>query len=262
MKLSMSGFSKFALGVALFCMAQFAMAQATVYDVTGTASAQVGTGAARTLKKGDIVNQGETVSTSAKSLLILRFPDGQVASLVSNSKMTIDTYVYNPADAAKSNVLFSLLEGGMRTVTGLIGKARPQQVSYRAANATIGIRGTDIIIMTNDGNVILQVIGGVATLIVDGMVRVVSLGQAGIKTKDGKVTGVNAEQLAQTLTMLFPNNNNIQTISTDLNANAAKIDAAQTSQTGTTVVNVSTPKDKKTDTNTQTGTGQTPPSNK
>ncbi len=41
-----------------------------------------------------------------------------------------------------NSALFSLLKGGLRTFTGLIGKLSPQRYQMRTAVATIGIRGT------------------------------------------------------------------------------------------------------------------------
>ena len=124
--------------------AVFAQA-ASVVELTGTATAAIITTGApppagRALRKGDTVNQGETIKTGADSSMVLRFQDGQVVAMTSNSSMAINNYVYNAAEPAKSNVLLSLLNGGMRALTGLIGKARPQAVAYRAGNATIGIR--------------------------------------------------------------------------------------------------------------------------
>jgi hypothetical protein len=45
----------------------------------------------------------------------------------------------------------TLVVGGMRAVTGLIGKARPQAINYKAGNATIGVRGTDFTVYVSDG---------------------------------------------------------------------------------------------------------------
>jgi hypothetical protein len=42
----------------------------------------------------------------------------------------------------KDNILFSLLKGGLRSVTGLLGKRSPDAFKLNTATATIGIRGT------------------------------------------------------------------------------------------------------------------------
>jgi hypothetical protein len=133
------------MAATLALMCQLALAQVAVIDaLTGTAQAIPGAGAPRALKKGDNVNQGETVTTGAASSVVLRFEDGQVVALTANARMAISSYVYNKAEPAKSNMLLNLAQGGMRAITGLIGKAKPSNVAYRAGNATIGIRGTDL----------------------------------------------------------------------------------------------------------------------
>ena len=168
--------------------AVFAQA-ATVFELTGTATAALTRAAAapgaapapapvgRTLRKGDAVNQGETIATGAMSSIVLRFADGQVAALSANSSMAINNYVYNAAEPAKSNVLLSLLNGGMRAVTGLIGKARPESVSYRAGNATIGIRGTDVVMVVDGVNVVAQVIAGRISFTFNGVTVNIPAGQ-------------------------------------------------------------------------------------
>lgn len=157
-------------GLAFAAISAFAQT-AQVVDLTGTATARVvpaaapgqpapTPGAARNLRTGDAVNAGETISTGPNSRLALRFDDGQLVSLTSNSSFRIDTYTYNRTEPERSSVLLSLLSGGMRAITGAIGKARPQAVAYRAGNATIGIRGTDVTFAIAGGNLIVNVSTG------------------------------------------------------------------------------------------------------
>jgi hypothetical protein len=40
----------------------------------------------------------------------------------------------------------SLLSGGMRFITGVIGGTRKEAIAMKAGTATIGIRGTDVAI--------------------------------------------------------------------------------------------------------------------
>ena len=161
----------FSLAVVSFvATASLAFAQvATVFELSGTATASATVvpgspaAAARTLRQGDGINQGESITTAAKSSIVLRFLDGQIVSLAANSTFAVTTYTYNATNPGQSNVLLSLITGGMRAVTGLIGKARPQAVGYRAAGATIGIRGTDVSIAVNGGTLILSVSTGLVS---------------------------------------------------------------------------------------------------
>lgn len=122
----------------------------------------------RNLRMGDTVNQGETIQTKPMSSVILRFEDGQVVALAANSAFKIDSYVFNRAEPTKSNVLMTLVVGGMRAATGLIGKAKPENVNYKAGNATIGVRGTDITFMFNGQTLVVKVEAGQITFQANG----------------------------------------------------------------------------------------------
>lgn len=177
------------LGLALMAISQFALAApAVVTDLFGTAQATPATGASRALKNGDAINERDTVQTGDKSGLVMRFEDGQIAAMGANARMTVSAYSYDAKEPAKSNVLLSLLTGGMRAITGLIGKSRPDRVSYTAGTATIGIRGTDVTFATIGGNVVVTVQDGVISFkLGNGTPIVVQAGQA-VLTQDGRLT--------------------------------------------------------------------------
>ncbi len=176
-------------------------ASAVATSATGTVQVQTGTATSRVLRVGDEVSQGDTVSTGPSSSLVLKFDDGQVAALTSNSRMTISSYQYNPA-AKTGNVLLSLISGGMRAITGLIGRNQPTQVSYRAATATIGIRGTDCIIVTDGTNVAVTVSDGAVTFTFNGQTIVIPAGQ-GAFTRDGRITPGAAADIFRQLPPAF-----------------------------------------------------------
>lgn len=171
--------------VALFAT-ELVYANAQVTSLTGSVQAAAGTAPARVLRQGDIVRQGDTVSTGPASSVVLRFDDGQVAALSSNSRMTVTTYTYN-AQSGAGSVLLSLVDGGMRAITGLIGRGSPQQVAYRAANATIGIRGTDISIGTVAGNLAISVTEGGISFTFQGKTTTVDAGEGVDARTDGTV---------------------------------------------------------------------------
>jgi hypothetical protein len=172
------------LALAGLAFANLVFANAVVTSATGSVRVQTGTAAAKTLRVGDQVNQGDTVTTGPTSSVVLKFDDGQVAALTSNSSMTVTAYQYNK-QAGSGNVLLSLISGGMRAITGLIGKATPERVSYRAATSTIGIRGTDVTIATAGGNVVVSVTEGSISFTFGGQTVVVPTGRAVDATPDG-----------------------------------------------------------------------------
>ena len=189
------------LVVALMCFAEMAAAQvATVAELTGfvQATPPIGGAASRTLRKGDTLNQGDTIATAAASSVVIRFADGQVAALSALSRLQISVYVYAPKEPAKNNVLISLLQGGMRSITGLIGRARPQAVSYRAASATIGIRGTDVNIVVDGGVVGVSVNDGEISFTFAGQTVTIPAGQAAVGS-GSTIKSVPAAQLIAAL---------------------------------------------------------------
>jgi hypothetical protein len=170
------------VGVVFATLCQFALAAPGVVSaLTGTAQAIPGAGAPRTLRIGDDVNQGETVATGENSSLVLRFEDGQIVALTARSRMTVNAYTYNRTEPAKSNVLLSLLDGGMRAITGFIGRRDPSRVAYRAGNATIGVRGTDVTFAVSGGDVAVTVADGLISFTFNGQTVSIPVGE-GVRT--------------------------------------------------------------------------------
>ncbi|MDO9365623.1 MAG: FecR family protein [Methylotenera sp.] len=89
------------------------------------------------------VFQGDQITTSNDSEMLIRMTDGAVLALRPNTNMTVTEYHFDNKDSSHDNMFVRLLKGGFRTVTGAIGKKNPQKVKFNTPTATIGIRGTD-----------------------------------------------------------------------------------------------------------------------
>lgn len=116
---------------------------ATVANLSGTLSVLKPDGTVKILSQKSEIDAGDLLSTEKDSYARLKFTDGGEVTLRPNSKMKIDEYGYNEDTPEKDSFVFSLVKGGLRTITGLVGK-RGNRDAYRlnTANATIGIRGT------------------------------------------------------------------------------------------------------------------------
>ncbi|HKQ26151.1 MAG TPA: FecR family protein [Burkholderiales bacterium] len=99
-------------------------------------------GQSRTLAKGAQLSEGETVSTN-NGRAQLRFTDGAYVSLQPESQFRIDQYRFEGKVDGSEKGLFSLLKGGLRTVTGLVGRTNRKNYQVTTTVATIGIRGTE-----------------------------------------------------------------------------------------------------------------------
>lgn len=114
-----------------------------VTHLSGTMSVQRPDGSVRILSQKSEVHPGDVLTTQRDSYAQINFTDGSAATLRPNTTMKLETYTFNK-DAPQSDGMFMrLVKGGLRTVTGLIGK-RGDQDAYKigTSTATIGIRGS------------------------------------------------------------------------------------------------------------------------
>lgn len=93
----------------------------------------------RPLDVGSVVFGSDLIRTEPESSVQIRYTDGALVSVNANSLYRIDDYAYAPGERG----FFSLLKGGLRTLTGLIGKGETAAYRVNTPVATIGIRGTD-----------------------------------------------------------------------------------------------------------------------
>jgi hypothetical protein len=130
-------------------------------DVTIT---RVGKAAAKA-KLGDLFEEGAQFVTGTDGKATLKFADGQVIALAPRTQFAVTSYVYTPAQPGDNNILFSLVRGGARFVTGLIGQSNPAKFAMRTPTLTAGVRGTDgTIIVADDGSTVVSVTDGTVTI--------------------------------------------------------------------------------------------------
>lgn len=134
-----------ALGALALLLPILAFAQGTVQHLSGTLSAQRADGSVRVLAERSSVLVGDVISTERDSFAQLRFSDGGQVTLRPNTQVKIEQYAYDEGRPRSDNFALQLFKGGLRALTGLIGKRSDNRNAYRmvTSTATIGIRGTD-----------------------------------------------------------------------------------------------------------------------
>lgn len=140
---------KFLSGLTAFFMlvlmhgAAFAASAGTVAHLSGTLSVRAADGAVRILSLKSEVNPGDILTTQRDSYAQIDFTDGSAATMRPNTQLKIEAYTFDKDQPQKDNFVMGLLKGGLRTVTGLVGK-RGNQDAYRinTSAATIGVRGS------------------------------------------------------------------------------------------------------------------------
>ena len=122
--------------------------------MTGQVSVQAPGGASRLASRGDAVAVGDVVATDDTSEAGITASDGTRMTLRAKSRFEVTDYSFDAATNAGSFVT-SLLRGGLRMVTGLIGKTQQRNHRVTTNTATIGIRGTDfevVVVDTDSGD--------------------------------------------------------------------------------------------------------------
>ncbi|MEI7613136.1 MAG: FecR domain-containing protein [Betaproteobacteria bacterium] len=123
----------------------------TVISTSGPASLLAADGSVRMAKPGAPVNAGDTAVTGEQGQLHIRFSDDSMVQLHAKTQFRIDQYAFSGKADDDSKGFFSLLKGGFRTVTGLLGKYNRSTYRVNTPAATIGIRGTEYIARLDNG---------------------------------------------------------------------------------------------------------------
>lgn len=99
-------------------------------------------GEARSLQRRSPFYNGEVIRTAAASGVQLRFSDGALLALRAETEFRIDDYRFQNRGGTGDHSVTTLIKGGLRTITGAIGKQDPQAYQVNTPVATIGVRGT------------------------------------------------------------------------------------------------------------------------
>lgn len=113
-----------------------------ITHLSGILSVKKADGTAKILSVKSAVEEGDVLSTETDTYARIKFVDGGEVVLRPNSQLKVNTYRYDEAKPQNDNIFLSMFKGGLRAVTGLVGKRSQEKVSYQTPTATIGIRGT------------------------------------------------------------------------------------------------------------------------
>jgi hypothetical protein len=113
-----------------------------VTHVSGVSMVRRVDGSSKALAPKTPIEQGDVVVTSHNAYVRLKFTDGGEVTLRPNTQLRIERYHFEQTKPDEDSLIFALLKGGLRTITGLLGKRKEQSYELQTVTATIGIRGT------------------------------------------------------------------------------------------------------------------------
>lgn len=139
---------KSVLLLAVLCTATVVQAAGvgTVTLLSGPLLAKKANGTVRVLGTKSLVEAGDTLSTQGKSYAQVRFSDGSTLILQPDTTLTIDKFSYDAAKPAADSVTFTLVQGGIRSNSGLLGKRSKDSVQMVTPNANINMQAANVIV--------------------------------------------------------------------------------------------------------------------
>ena len=114
-----------------------------VVNLIGTLTRIKADGTTAPCKLQEVVEEGDTFITTGGSFAQLKMIDGGEMIIRPDSKIVLKQYKFDQADPKADKSEINLAKGGLRRLTGLIGKRGDKDADKLVtATATAGIRGT------------------------------------------------------------------------------------------------------------------------
>jgi len=113
-----------------------------VMRIAGKVVAREADGQIRKLTLGSPVFEGDSLQSDLASHAVVAFRDGGRITLQQSTVFKVEAFKYEKKGGVQENIALRLIKGGVRVVTGLIGRANKNNYKFRMSGATIGIRGT------------------------------------------------------------------------------------------------------------------------
>ena len=94
------------------------------------------------LNVGDSIYFGDTISANDGAKSQLLFIDQTVMTIGSETKLTIDEFIYDPVESS-GKLLTTIKAGSVKILTGKISEKNPANLEVKTPAGTIGTRGTE-----------------------------------------------------------------------------------------------------------------------
>jgi hypothetical protein len=138
-------------------------------------------GSVKVLGPKSEVENGDTLVAEKNTYAQIRFVDNSEITLKPGTTFRIENFSYDAGKPEADSAAFDLVKGGLRSVTGLLGKRNKEKFSLKTPSATIGIRGTTFIaqfVPAPDADALPVLAPGLHVSVSEGMIVVSNNGGA------------------------------------------------------------------------------------
>jgi hypothetical protein len=103
-------------------------------------------GSVKVLGPKSEIENGDTLVSEKNTYAQIRFVDNSEVTLKPGTTFRVENFNYDAGKPEADSASFDLVKGGLRSITGLLGKRNKEKFSLKTPSATIGIRGTTFIV--------------------------------------------------------------------------------------------------------------------
>ncbi len=118
----------------------------TVLNLSGPLLDRKADGTVKVLARQSTVENGDTLVAEKATYAQIRFVDNSEITLKPGTTFRIENFAYDAGKPDGDSASFNLVKGGLRSITGLLGKRNKDKFSLKTPAATIGIRGTTFVV--------------------------------------------------------------------------------------------------------------------
>lgn len=117
-----------------------------VARLSGPLMAKKADGSVKVLGLKSEVESGDTLVSEKNTYAQIKFIDNSEITLRPGTTFKVENFSFDEGKPDGDNASYSLVKGGLRSITGLMGKRNKEKFSLKTPTATIGIRGTTFIV--------------------------------------------------------------------------------------------------------------------
>ena len=100
-------------------------------------------GVAKPLAQGGLIFEGDLIRAARDSHAQLVMSDDALIALRPDTSLQLKRYAYAGREDGGERAVLELIKGGLRSVTGAIGRTHKEHYLLRSGQHVVGIRGTD-----------------------------------------------------------------------------------------------------------------------
>ncbi|MBQ5946955.1 FecR domain-containing protein [Massilia sp. ST3] len=114
--------------------------------LSGPLLAKKADGSVKVLALRSEIESGDTLVSEKNTYAQIKFVDNSEITLRPGTTFKVEDFSFDQNKPEDDKASYSLVKGGLRSITGLMGKRNKEKFSLKTPTATIGIRGTTFVV--------------------------------------------------------------------------------------------------------------------